>query len=182
MTKKNMQLVNAFCPKRLSWFKSQKFIAKLNKECLITGYKFSLPTEAQWKYACRAGTTGDGVPENIEDKWSWLNDFFDDDTENNPYEVKIKKANAWGLHDMQGNIIEWCLDWYGEYKVETFPSIDPLGPDTGKHRVLRGGAGRNFDSECRSACRNHGNPYHGNPLYFTAMQGFRLALVPVDEL
>ena len=97
-----------------------------------TGIKFDLPTEAQWEYACRAGTR---TAYNYGDKESTLYMWWHD---NSDWEVQIvgtKRSNAWGLYDMHGNAQEWCLDWYGSLRE----AINPKGAETGDYRVLRGG-------------------------------------------
>ena len=149
----------------VSWEDVQAFIEKLNeKQSRPQGWKFALPTEAQWEYACRAGEKGPfsgGSPDDVS--WHYGN------SGGNPYEVGQNLANVWGLYDMHGNVWEWCSDWYdGTLKRGT----DPVGPYSGEYRVFRGGSWRSDASYCRAASRGRESPgFRGNHL------GFRLALV-----
>ena len=118
------------------------------------GLEFDLPTEAQWEYACRAGTDSDlkidGVPMKEIGKCA--------DTggkKNHHVKVGSFMPNAWGLYDMQGNVWEWCRDWYGLARQD---AEDPVGPADGSLRVLRGGGWDAPDVECRPEHRNAGNP------------------------
>jgi formylglycine-generating enzyme required for sulfatase activity len=116
---------------------------------------FRLPTEAEWEYACRAGTTtrfAHGDLESGLDRMAWYRENSGGKTR----PVGLKDPNAWGLHDMHGNVWEWVWDWYGDY-----PSVsvsDPAGPDRGSVRVMRGGSWLNFARLCRSAIRDRGVP------------------------
>lgn len=112
-----------------------------------------LPTEAEWEYACRAGTSGDYGGTGVLSEMGWYagNSGF------KPHPVGKKKANAFGLHDMHGNAREWCWDWYDpDYYAES-PAVDPLGPDNGERRVQRGGAWFDGTAENRSANRKYFN-------------------------
>ena len=161
----------------VSWDNCQEYIQKLNAlDVAPAGYKFSLPTDAQWEYACRAGTTtalnngknltdGDEACPNL-DEVSWYRKNSDLRT----HPVGQKKANAWGLHDMHGNIAEWCLDWYGDYSSDSV--TDPVGPTTSSVRVLRGGYKDGDAWTCRSARRSNCIPTYGD-----SGLGLRLALV-----
>ncbi len=118
----------------------------------ITG---RLPTEAEWEYACRAGTrtrynTGDTRDDLYRAGWYRDNSGFE------VHPVGRKTGNAWGLHDMHGNLWEWCSDWYGVYPDG--PVTDPAGPSSGQNRVYRGGSWRTEAGECRSADRRHTAP------------------------
>ena len=130
---------------------------------LPDGHVFTLPTEAQWEYACRAGTTGAfaGNP----DAMAWYKSNSGDTT----HPVGLKLSNAWGLHDMYGNVLEWCHDWYGNYPRGE--RADPAGPESGYFRIARGGSWR--VDVFRSASRAGGSP--GRRDY---TMGFRLALCP----
>ena len=124
---------------RVSWDDCQAFLAKLNEKFRSGGAKFGLPTEAQWEFACRAGTTtqysfGED-PAKLGD-YAWWAENAKDTT----HPVGQKKPNAWGLYDMHGNVWEWCADrWDANYYAKS-PANDPVGPDPGMDRVLRGGS------------------------------------------
>jgi len=132
---------------------------------LPEGYEYTLPTEAQWEFACRAGTTGDFAG-NL-DAMAWYNE----NSGNTTHPVAQKQANAWGLYDMRGNVWEWCRDWYGSYPGGSV--TDPTGPSSGSFRVDRGGSWGNVAGRCRSALRRWYAP--GNRLDYL---GFRLSLAP----
>jgi formylglycine-generating enzyme required for sulfatase activity len=130
---------------------------------LPEGYVYTLPTEAQWEYACRAGTTGDFAGELNSMAW------YKQNSRSSTMPVGMKQANAWGLYDMHGNVSEWCLDWYGNYLGGSV--TDPTSAASGGQRVYRGGSWW-FDADgCRSA-RRHKSGLNGSDL------GFRLALAP----
>ncbi|HEY7545724.1 MAG TPA: bifunctional serine/threonine-protein kinase/formylglycine-generating enzyme family protein, partial [Blastocatellia bacterium] len=116
----------------VSWNDAQEFIQKLNAR--NDGYVYRLPTEAEWEYACRAGSTGDYAGNLDEMAWHGSN------SASKTHSVGQKKPNAWGLHDMHGNVWEWCMDWYLENYYSQSPSADPPGPGTGSLRVSRGGS------------------------------------------
>ena len=165
----------------VTWHETKEFCEELNRLYagkLPQGYKFDLPTEAQWEYACRAGTTtalnnGTNLT-NLADNCSNLaevawNDWTEEGTQT--YPVGQKRPNAWGLYDMHGNVDEWCRDLYDDYSSGAV--VDPVVSQTGSSRVFRGGCWFSEAFWCRSACRNSFRPswciYH---------LGFRLALVP----
>ena len=109
-----------------------------------------LPTEAEWEYAARAGSQAAwsfGNDEKMLSEYGW----YDKNSGNAPHSVGMKKANAWGLHDMHGNVWEWVEDWYGSYPIEA--QEDPAGPEAGYYRSLRGGSFFNSPSNLRSAYR-----------------------------
>jgi formylglycine-generating enzyme required for sulfatase activity len=137
------------------------FLGALNKR-LPTGGRFHLPTEAQWEYACRAGTTGPYAGNLDEMGW------YRDNSESKTHPVGQKRANAWGLHDMLGNVWEWCADWFGRYEVDAV--TDPVGPNSGSYRVGRGGVWGCDAYGCRVAFRNNLTP-PSSYNYF----GFRVA-------
>jgi len=116
------------------------------------GYR--LPTEAEWEYACRAGTvTAFNTGAGISDNTGW----YAANSNNRTHHVGQKQANAWGLYDMHGNVWEWCWDWYDNYAPGA--RTDPRGPDTGILRTLRGGSWGAAPSIVRSAYRFSYNPY-----------------------
>jgi formylglycine-generating enzyme required for sulfatase activity len=148
------------CPvEQVSWDDAQEFIRKLNS--LQSNYKYRLPTEAEWEYACRARTTGDYFG-NL-DLIAWYRSNSGEKT----HPVGQKQSNAWGLYDMSGNVWEWCEDWYGEYQGGAV--TDPTGATSGRNRVLRGGGWRDNAVELRSAYR-YGYP----PSYRDVDLGFRV--------
>lgn len=138
------------CPvERVSWDDVQEFIARLNAANPGAGYR--LPTEAEWEYAARAGTTGDYGGTGVLDEMGWYADNAGDGT----HPVAQKLPNAWGFYDMHGNVSEWVQDWYSETYYSTSPTEDPQGPPTGTMRVIRGGGWRSLANGCRSAHRNY---------------------------
>ncbi|MCW5550178.1 MAG: SUMF1/EgtB/PvdO family nonheme iron enzyme [Opitutaceae bacterium] len=155
----------------VSWADAMEFCRKLTEReraagRLPAGYVYTLPTEAQWEYACRAGTTGDYAG-NL-DAMGWYSGNAGGSTK----PVGTKAANAWGLHDMHGNVWEWCLDWYGNYPGGSV--TDPTGPASGSFRVARGGGWGSTADLCRSADRNGSPPGNRN-----GFLGFRPALSSV---
>lgn len=120
------------CPvESVSWYDVQSFISKLNER--RDGFKYRLPTEAEWEYACRAGSRGDYA--GLLDDMGW----YADNSGTRTHRVGQKQANAFGLFDMHGNVSEWCRDWYDAKTYESSPATDPQGPGNGKYRVERGG-------------------------------------------
>ena len=143
----------------VSWNECHFFIRKLNEK---TNGGYRLPTEAEWEFACRAGTTT---------AYSYGDKLTKSDANILGSSIKTVgsyKPNAFGLYDMHGNVFEWCEDWFGDYP--TGAVIDPKGPATGKSRVLRGGSFDLNESVARSSYRNSSAP--SNRLNFA---GFRLA-------
>jgi formylglycine-generating enzyme required for sulfatase activity len=121
------------CPlENVSWEDVQTFIERLNDK--KDGHTYSLPTEAEWEYAARAGTTGDYAGDLDEMAWYIKN------SGSKTHPVATKKANAWGLYDMHGNVWEWVSDWYGSDYYQNSPNNDPKGPNSGSARVYRGGS------------------------------------------
>jgi formylglycine-generating enzyme required for sulfatase activity len=141
----------------VSWDDCQKFLEKLNAKIGKQGGKFELPTEAQWEYACRAGSTTRycfGDEESGLDEFGWYAANADGKT----HAVGQKKPNAWGLYDMHGNVSEWCQDWYDSGAYAGSLKEDPKGPATGLYRVYRGGSCRYPAVDCRSAWRSSYEP------------------------
>ena len=148
------------------WRDADAYISEINgKQMLPKGWKFALPTEAQWEYACRAGEKGPYSGGSL-DEVGWYGG-----NSGKTHEVGQKKPNAWGLYDMHGNVFEWCADWYDD---TPHGGVDPKGPESGQNRVLRGGSWESGDSFCRAACR----PCWGVPNFTGDDVGFRTAIVP----
>jgi len=151
---------------RVSWTDAVEFCARLSKE----GCTYRLPTEAEWEYACRAGSTtayccGDDVGEL--EKYAW----YESDSGEQTHEVGLKQPNAWGLYDVHGNVWEWCQDWYGDY--ERGPVENPVGPASGTYRVVRGGSWFDYPVPLRSASRGRDSPSNHPDDH-----GFRVVCVP----
>jgi formylglycine-generating enzyme required for sulfatase activity len=181
----------------VTWDDANTFAQRLSEE-LENGVSFRLPTEAEWEYACRAGTetaiyTGNleilgnanapaldaiawyggnsghqydlGVTGSLE--YDWLSNQHHPSKKGGTRKVGKKAANGWGLYDMLGNVWEWCDDWFASYDLSM--NVDPVGPDKGSARVIRGGSWFNHARSIRSAYRYGLAPGNsGNDL------GFRL--------
>ena len=155
---------------RVSWEEAVEFCKKLSDlpEEKAAGRVYRLPTEAEWEYACRAGSKsayGFGDERDSLDDYAWYGENGDSKT----HPVGQKKPNAWGLYDMHANVWEWCSDWYGDYPKGALS--DPVGPREGSNRVYRGGCWCFEAAICRSAYRNR-----GYPSFRFDDRGFRLAL------
>ena len=158
----------------VAWHDAQRFIAELNRR--LPGLEARLPSEAEWEYACRAGTTtpfsfGDKVTTeqvNYHGAYPYAGGQKGIYRERTVPAASLP-ANPWGLHDMHGNVWEWCADWYADYRAE--PQLDPRGPGFGKMRVLRGGTWSDPARYSRSATRSR-----IEPAYRPRSTGFRLAL------
>jgi surface protein len=155
------------CPvERVSWDDIQEFLERLNTD--EPGKNYRLPTEAEWEYAARAGTTGDYGGTGDLDQMGWY--YGNSGSKTHP--VALKHPNDWGLYDMHGNVWEWVQDWW--YRVYTTDGVtDPTGPETGSYRVLRGGSWGSLAGYARSAFRGFYSPY-----YRYSHFGFRLARTP----
>ena len=152
----------------VSWEKAVEFCRRLSE---MEGKTYQLPTEAQWEYACRAGSTTKwccGDSKSQLGDYAWYNRNSGSTT--NP--VGKKKSNAWGLYDMHGNVFEWCADWDDSDYYQDSPSTDPTGPSSGSDRVCRGGCLLGGTGQCRSALR-----YGYTPRSESFSQGFRVSLV-----
>lgn len=173
----------------VSWDDCQEFCKKLSAK---GASPLRLPREAEWEYACRAGTTGPYAGTGELDDMGWFADNSGDDRldsqhirntdkahhaarlrANNPrtHPVGQKEPNAWGLYDMHGNVYEWCADWFGRYSSTS--ETDPTGAASGDGRAIRGGSWNYFSYGCRSAYRHYNSPSDRNRVC-----GFRLVLDP----
>jgi formylglycine-generating enzyme required for sulfatase activity len=161
----------------VTWEDAEEFCKRLSEipDEKKAGRVYRLPTEAEWEYACRAGTNttfsfaekGDLLPEYA---WSHRHGWFELNSSGQTHAVGLKEPNAWGLYDMHGNVWEWCSDRYGEYPEE--PVVDPQGPDRGSKRVMRGGSYLlGFEDLCRSASR-----FGSVATYRLADIGFRISM------
>jgi sulfatase modifying factor 1 len=172
---------------QVSWNDASNYCARLTQQEQSAGHIFAawvyrLPTEAEWEYACRAGTTtpfyyGNDLRSgmaNFDANYEYVGGFG---TTNDPSGVFLDRTtsvgsyqpNAWGLYDMAGNTWEWCQDWYAVYPTNS--ATNPQGPATGSQKIFRGGALNSFGKECRSAMRDSYNPALG----FNTV-GFRVVL------
>ena len=138
----------------VSWDDAVAYCKKLSEK---EGKTYRLPTEAQWEYACRAGTKTTwsfGNNENALGDYAWYEKNAWDIDEKYAHHVGLKKPNAFGLYDMHGNVYEWCHDYYGGDYYKQSPEQDPTGPASGASRVLRGGSWFSFYARLsRSASR-----------------------------
>jgi formylglycine-generating enzyme required for sulfatase activity len=158
----------------VTWDEAVEFCRKLSslQEERSAGWKYGLPTEAEWEYACRAGTTTEwhcGDDMSQVGRYAWYRGVSDGRT----HPVGQKQANPWGLYDMHGNVFEWCEDRYDEDYYRSSPTDDPLGPKTGWRRVHRGGSWDRDPPRCRSA-----NRYSREPAFRSDQLGFRVVRVP----
>lgn len=138
----------------VSWDDCQDFINRLNQK---TGKKFRLPTEAEWEYAARGGK--DGHNYNYSGS-NFINDvaWYDKNSDKKTRQVGLKQANELGIHDMSGNVWEWCYDWYGSYSTVTL--TNPTGAKNGSRRVMRGGDWNDSSKYCNVTERFYGVPSH----------------------
>lgn len=157
---------------RVSWDEATAFCKKMTLRAraegsLPEGYVYTLPSEAQWEYACRAGAVtafGHGNEKGSLENYGWTRENALGKT----HPVAALRPNRWGLHDMHGNVLEWCRDYYGKYpKGKT---TNPAGASVGEKRVARGGCILNPRLDCRSAKRYKGDPSEKD------MVGLRVAL------
>jgi formylglycine-generating enzyme required for sulfatase activity len=139
---------------RVSWNDATEFCKRLSEK---TGMTFRLPTEAEWEYACRGGTTtaySFGESDALLSEFAW----FSGNSPRSTQLVATRKPNAWGLYDKHGNVWEWVNDWYSDTYYESSPSKDPPGPSSGTDRVLRGGSWISDSDICRSSDRDYFTP------------------------
>jgi formylglycine-generating enzyme required for sulfatase activity len=149
----------------VGWNKVQEFIKRLNS---ATGKNYRLPTEAEWEYAARGGNRSRGYKysggDNL-DEVAW----FLDNSDKQSHPVGAKKANELGIHDMSGNVWEWCQDWYGSYSDSS--QHNPVGTSNGANRIDRGGGWRSEAVHCRVTDRDDDGPELSN-----INLGFRVVL------
>lgn len=171
---------------RVNWRDVVEYCEKLNElygDSLPLGYHYTLPTEAQWEYACRAGTQtrfyyGDDPGYRQLKQYAWYGAVSGSKT----HPVGEKLPNEWGLYDMHGNVMEWCLDWHSN----SYPGgsvIDPHGPESGWARVYRGGSRGSITWDCRSAFRFRWWPEFDllGPGWTGGTLGFRVALSTIPS-
>ena len=162
---------------QVSWDDCQQFLRQAQRESLGLWRQgqVPLPSEAQWEYACRAGSTTRycfGNDRSGLREYAWYHASSD----SKPRPVGGKKPNAWGLYDMHGNVWEWCQDWYNDDYYADSPKDDPTGPEPASRRVFRGGGWYRAAGYCRSALRDSAPP--GTRLAFL---GLRVCLVLADK-
>ena len=160
--KENVQIDKNGAASWITWDEAKMIcdeLTELEQEAgnLPAGESYRLPTEAEWEYACRAGTKtaySFGDDESQLSEYAWFHGNAA--REEYPHKVGMKKPNPWGLHDMHGNVEEWCSDyWYGE---KLSGGTDPVGPNGGSTRVFRGGSYQASPVYCQSAARMWGEP------------------------
>jgi formylglycine-generating enzyme required for sulfatase activity/serine/threonine protein kinase len=172
----------------LTWTQANKFAERLSarEEEKVAGRSYRLPTEAEWEYACRAGTT-----KNFSIGNAPLQHFANFSADNNNWgearqttSVGSFKPNPWGFYDMHGNVWEWCSDWFDAEYYGLSPTDDPCGPSQGSYHVLRGGSASTEDYECSSYFRGEAstdgprdNTYQGGIMKFEACGDFGIRLV-----
>ncbi|HEY5915617.1 MAG TPA: formylglycine-generating enzyme family protein [Verrucomicrobiae bacterium] len=158
---------------KVTWFNAQAFCAELTRRERLAGrlpaqYQYRLPTEAEWEYACRAGTTnfysfGDSTAAAGDYAWTSEN------ASGTTHPVGQKRPNSWGLYDMHGNVWEWCSDWFAPYPGTAL--TNPVGPPGSAYKVFRGGGWNQAVEYARSRNRFMMSPTNG--IHFV---GFRVAL------
>jgi len=176
----------------VSWYDAVAFCNALSKKegldtcytgsgndivCDFAANGYRLPTEAEWEYACRAGSETDFHNGNMTHPFNIPLDpvlartaWYSGNAGSTTHPVARKEANAFGLHDMHGNVWEWCWDRWDENYYEVSPNKDPRGPSTGSHRILRGASWYDHARDCRSSYRYFDYPIRRNNHYY----GFRI--------
>ena len=172
----------------VSWFDCADFLEKINSEAYLlelqkylgVNWRYAFPTEAQWEYACRAGTTtayyfGDAPDERAANFGKGNLENAKQSKEATTLDVGSFPPNPWGFYDMCGNVCEWCFDFYADYDFND--SVDPKGGRANAERVARGGSWRSVPENCRSASR-----FNFLPTFRGDVCGLRVAIVPVASL
>lgn len=140
--------------------------------CDFEANGYRLPTEAEWEFASRAGAASDyffgATPDKLKE-FAW----FEKNAGGRPHPVGQKKPNALGLHDMVGNVWQWCNDFYKVDYYKESPKTDPRGPKAGDKKVVRGGSWRSADSDCRSGYRYNESPGYADVCFGYDIYGFR---------
>ncbi|MFC1715187.1 formylglycine-generating enzyme family protein [Candidatus Poribacteria bacterium] len=149
-------------------------------KCDFSANGYRLPTEAEWEYTCRAGTktsyTFGDKPDKLRN-YAW----FKDNSGKRPRPVGKKLPNPWGLHDMFGNVLEWCNDFYAvDYYLES-PEKNPRGPEAGETKVVRGGSWDSTADKCRSSYRYNENPGYSDVCFGYDIYGFRCVRKPAQD-
>jgi len=152
---------------QVSWDNAQEFLRRLNareheSKRLPEEWHYRLPTEAEWEYACRAGSQADfcfGNDRGNLGDYAWCYE----NSESQTHDVGKRRSNTWGLYDMHGNVFEWCQDWYqSKYQImkstDSTDSTDPTGPSESSTRVCRGGSWGNSADYCRATYRSSYSP------------------------
>ncbi|MGB0599319.1 MAG: formylglycine-generating enzyme family protein, partial [Rubripirellula sp.] len=160
---------------QVSWVDASEFCRRLSRfsEEKMAGFRYRLPTEAEWEYACRAGTAtrySFGASDSRANRYGWSKA----NSNNQTHEIGLKQPNPWGLYDMHGNVWEWCQDWHGEYSRSDV--TDPKGPAEGSLRVVRGGSWFNPIGFSQSASRGRSKPDRR-----VNNHGFRVVRELIDE-
>jgi formylglycine-generating enzyme required for sulfatase activity len=161
---------------KVSWADAQIFLTRLNAQqsaSIPAGWAYVLPTESQWEYACRAGTSttyswGNDI-NSTRANYNWDGGANDGNDFKQTRDVGQYAANPWGFFDMNGNVWEWTADWYQAAYPTGNPVVDPTGPASGSHRVIRGGSWDYGGTHLRSARRNYSSPSNRS-----ATLGFRV--------
>ena len=151
----------------VSWEDAVAFTQRLNT--MEDTKRYRLPTEAEWEYTCRAGTTDDYAGDLETTAW------YKNNAEDAAHPVGRKQPNPWGLYDMHGNVWEWCQDWLDRGYYSKGVGVDPTGGTPGERRMIRGGCWFNDAEACRSAYRSYTSPGQGGPHL-----GFRVVMM-VEE-
>ncbi|HIG28343.1 MAG TPA: formylglycine-generating enzyme family protein [Verrucomicrobiales bacterium] len=161
-----------FCNKRSELEGLQPCYNLETWECDFDADGYRLPTEAEWEYACRAGTKTAYFFGNSASKLAGFG-WFERNAKGRPQAVGRKKPNPWGLYDICGNVWQWCNDFYEVDYYQKSPLKDPQGPTEGKSKVVRGGAWRFSAESCRSGYRYNENPGYADVCFGYDIYGFR---------